>query len=255
MPHFVNDGLSLHYEVHGSGRPVVLLHGGTVSFAGNFAAWGWIERLTAQGLQVIGLDFRGHGRSDKPHDTELYGTAALSRDVIALIDHLGIDRASLVGYSIGSAVALHLLHACPGRFGRSVLVATGDGLIGLPPYTFSAVLPCLVAALRQPEFPKDLPSHVAAYWTFATEVGGDRAAAAAAASASYPPCSIEAAASIEVPVLVVSGERDPVLGRGPRLAQALSQGHYVEIAGADHFMLARDEKVQAAVADFLAASP
>ena len=251
MPHFVNNSHSLHYEIHGEGRPVVLLHGITVSFAGNYAAWGWVERLRARGLQVIGLDFRGHGGSDKPRDSSAYGTEALAGDVTRLMDHLGIERTSLIGYSLGSKIALHLLHTAPRRFDRSVLIATGDGLIGLPPYTSDEVLPRIAEAVGRPAFPAELPEHVATYWTFATKVGGDRDAAAACARASYPPCALETVATISVPVLVVSGERDPVLGRGPRLAQALRQGRYVEIAGADHFQLAGHEEAQRA-AEFLA---
>jgi len=254
MPSFVSDGHFLNYEVHGSGHPVVLLHGICVSFAGNYAAWGWVEQLSAKGFQVIGLDFRGHGGSAKTHEVAAYGTENLAGDVLALLDHLAIDRACLVGYSLGSAIALHLLHTKPQRFGPGVLVATGDGLIGMPPYTIAEVGTKLREALARPDFPADLPSHVAAYWTFATKVGGDREASLATASAGYPSCSSEAAAKIAVPVLVVSGELDPVLGRGPRLAQAMPRGRYVEIPGADHFMLARDATVQATVADFLAAS-
>ena len=254
MPHFANDGFSLSYSVHGTGKPVLLLHGITVSFAGNFAAWGWIERLTSEGLQVVGLDFRGHGQSDKPHDVAAYGTSNLAGDVIALMDHLAIERASIIGFSLGSIVALRLLHNVRHRCDRSVLVATGDGLIGLPPYTFAEVAPKLCDALARPELPADLPSHVSAYWTFATKVGGDRAAALAAASADYPSCSVDDAAQIEEPVLVISGELDPVMGRGPQLARAIPGGSYVEIAGADHFMLARDQTAQTAAAQFLAAS-
>ncbi|TRZ94847.1 MAG: alpha/beta fold hydrolase [Rhodocyclaceae bacterium] len=167
---------------------------------------------------------------------------------------MAIDRACLVGYSLGSMIALHLLHTEPQRFGPSVLIATGDGLIGVRPYTTTEVCTKLQGALARPDFPADLPSHVAAYWTFATKVGGDREAALAAASASYPSCSSEAAARIGASVMVVSGEVDPVLGRGPQLARAIPRGRYVEIAGADHFMLARDATVQATVAGFLADS-
>ena len=254
MPNFISDGHSLDYVVHGSGRPVVLLHGICVSFAGNFASCGWIERLSAKGFQVIGLDFRGHGGSDKIHDASAYGTAKLAGDVIALLDHLAIDRASLIGFSLGSMIALRLLHAAPQRCGPSVLIATGDGLIGIPPYTMAETSPQLIDVLARPDFPANLPSHFAMYWKFATKVGGDRVAALAAASAPYPACSLENAATIEVPVLVVSGECDPVLGRGPRLAQAIPQGRYVEIPGADHFMLARDETAQVAAVEFLAGS-
>ncbi len=235
MPIYVNDGFSLHYEIHGSGFPVVMLHGVTVTFAGNFGAWGWTERLTGKGLQVIGVDFRGHGRSEKSTDPQAYGTKNLAGDVIALLDGLNLARASLVGYSLGSTVALYLLHAFPDRCARSALVATGDGQLGYPPFSTAEVMPQLCEALSRTHFPADLPEHVAAYWNFATTVSGDRAAAAAAACAIYPPCSATEAARISAPVLVVSGEKDLVLGTGARLAQALPEGQYIEIKAADHF--------------------
>jgi pimeloyl-ACP methyl ester carboxylesterase len=232
-----------------------MLHGITVSFAGNFGAWGWIERLTAKGLQVVGLDFRGHGRSEKSADPQAYGTKNLAGDVIALLDTLEIARASIVGYSLGSTVALHLLHTFPDRCARSALIATGDGQLGYPPYSSAEVMPQLCDAVSRSHFPTDLPDHVAAYWNFATHVGGDRASAAAAARAAYPPCSDAEAARISALVLVVSGENDLVLGTGARLAQALPQGKYLEIQNADHFSLSVDATVQTAVADFLAGSP
>jgi pimeloyl-ACP methyl ester carboxylesterase len=252
MPRFENDGLSLSYEVHGSGAPVVMLHGGAASFAGNFAACGWIDRLTARDLQIIGPDARGHGGSDRPRDAAESGKDVLARDVVALLDHLGIERAGVVGYSIGSQVALHALHVYPNRFRAAALVATGDGLIGYPPYTFPELLPHLIEALRRPEFPEDLPPHQAMYWTLATQIAGDREAVALAASGDFSPCTPEEAASVDVPVLVISGERDLVLGTGARLAQALPKGRYVEIPGTDHFSLAIDEAVQQEVAGFLA---
>jgi pimeloyl-ACP methyl ester carboxylesterase len=252
MLRFSNEDISLAYEVHGSGHPVVMLHGAAVSFAGNYGACGWIDPLTARGLQVIGLDFRGHGSSDKPPDSALHGTEPLTRDVIALLDHLGISQAAIVGYSIGSTVALHLLHTHPERFHAGALVATGDGIIGHPPLTFPTMLPPMVEILAWPELPADVPPSVAFYYHFAESVGGSRAGVAAALSGAYPPCSPEEAATVNVPVLVISGDQDVVLGTGPRLAEALPRGRYVEIAGADHFMLAVNEDVQREVAGFLA---
>jgi len=160
MPYLVSDGLRLNYEVHGKGEPVLLLHGATVSFEHNFAIYGWIERLNSVGLQVIGLDFRGHGKSDKPHDADFYGTANLASDVLAVAQHLNINRVSLIGYSLGTAVALHLLQVSPQRFTRAVLVATGDGLIGFPPHTFDRVIPPLALLLARTEYPTDLPPHL-----------------------------------------------------------------------------------------------
>lgn len=251
MSVYTSDGLSLYYEVHGTGRPVVLLHGAAVTFAVNYG-FGWVERLTGRGFQVIGVDFRGHGTCDKPRDSSAYGSDPFAGDVVALLDHLGIDRAALVGYSIGSQVALHALHTFPDRFDAGGLVASGDGLVGLSPVTFPAILPALAETCRRPEFPDDLPPQMATYWTFATQVAGDREAIVHFAEGDFPACSVDEAGSIDVPVLVVSGDQDNVLGTGANLAASLPKGRYVEIPGADHFSLAVDETVQSAVADFLA---
>jgi pimeloyl-ACP methyl ester carboxylesterase len=200
---------------------------------------------------VIGLDLRGHGKSDKPQDADSYGTKNLASDVLAVMDELDLDNVSVVGYSLGSAVALHLIQAFPERFSKAVLVATGDGLIGLPPFTFSSLLPALSAVASRSEYPKDLPSHVAAYWNFVTESGGSFKALSAMAKADYPPLSIELAGKIKVPVMVVSGENDPVLGRGPVLAKSIPSGEYLEIKKADHFNLAATGSVKNAIATYL----
>ena len=252
MQRFTNDGVSLAYEVHGSGRPVVMLHGAAVTFAGNFGACGWVDPLTTRGLQVIGLDFRGHGGSDKPSDPAMHGTEAFTGDVIALLDHLGIEQASIVGYSIGSTIALHLLHTHKDRFTSGALVATGDGIIGHPPRTFPEILPPMVEILHWPAIPDDVPPSVAFYYNFAESVGGSRAGVAAALSGAFPPCTPEEAAMIDIPVLVVSGDQDVVLGMGPRVAEAIPNSRYLEIAGADHFTLAVNDEVQRSVAEFLA---
>ena len=252
MPQFENDGLSIHYEVHGSGKPVVMLHGAAVTFAGNFGYCGWVEPMADRGLQALGMDLRGHGHSATPPDASASGSDVIARDVIRLLDDLGIERAAIVGYSIGSQVALHALHTHPSRFIAGALVATGDGLMGVPPLTFPAMLPGLGEILQRPTFPEDLPPHQAAYWTFAEQMAGDRSAVAIAMAGDFSPCTPADVATIDVPVLVVSGDQDVVLGTGPRLADALPQGRYHEIAGADHFSLATDDTVQREVAEFLA---
>jgi pimeloyl-ACP methyl ester carboxylesterase len=251
VPTVDNRGIQIHYEVHGSGHPVVLIHGGAVSFKHNYADFGWIESLNGGGLQVIGLDLRGHGKSGKPHDIDSYGTSNLASDVVAVLDQLSLKRASLVAYSIGTAVALHLLQSAPERFDRAALIATGDGLIGHPPHTFANILPALLEVLERTEYPKDLPKHLSTYWNFGAATGGDWQALRAVAQAIYAPLSRMDASAITIPTLVISGQNDLVLGQGSKLAQTLGQGRYVEVPGADHFSLAADPGVKAAVAHFM----
>lgn len=251
MPTLENRNVRIHYEVHGRGHPIVLLHGVTVNFKHNYADFGWIESLNAAGLQVIGLDFRGHGKSGKPHEVESYGAVNLASDVLAVLDQLSLAQVSLVGYSMGTAVALQLLKVAPERFDRAALVATGDGLIGHPPHTFNSVIPALELVLDRDEYPRDLPKHLATYWNFVAATGGDKQALSALAQASYPALSRQDAAAITAPTLVVSGQRDMVLGCGPLLAQTLAKGKYLEVPDADHFSLAADARVKAAVAQFM----
>jgi len=251
MPIIQNGKLQIHYEVHGTGHPVLLLHGATVSFKYNYAACGWIKALNDAGLQVIGLDFRGHGDSDKPHDATSYGTAHLASDAMAVIDHLGLQRVSMIGYSIGTAVALRLMKTAPERFDKTALVATGDGLIGHPPHTFANIMPALALVIGRTEYPSDLPKHLAAYWKFIEATGGDKQAMLALSQAEYPALTTEEAGAIANPTLVVSGGNDKVLGCGPRLAEALACGEYVEVEAADHFSLAADVATQARVVDFM----
>jgi len=119
-----HDGTSLAYRVSGSGTPVVLVHGYTVTSTTNFAVHyrddgsgrlteadgPTIESaLTDAGCQVTMLDLRGHGHSDRPHEADRYSMEIFADDVRALVSHLGINRAALIGYSFGAMISFHLL--------------------------------------------------------------------------------------------------------------------------------------------------
>jgi hypothetical protein len=134
------------------------------------------------------------------------------------------------------------------------LVATGDGLLGHPPYTLEQVLPQLLPALQSLDYPHHLPKHLSRYWHLVKATQGDRQALQALVSASYPAMSGQAAAAVQTPTLVLSAAMDVILGQGARLAQALGQGVYLEVPGADHFSLAAFPTARAAVAKFLGAT-
>jgi pimeloyl-ACP methyl ester carboxylesterase len=114
------NGLRLYYEVRGSGRPLVLLHGGLLTIELSFGPL--LEPLAAS-RQVIAVELQGHGRtadSDRPMTIE-----ALAGDVVALLDHLGIAEADIFGFSLGGLVGYELALGAPDRVGR-LIVASAD---------------------------------------------------------------------------------------------------------------------------------
>lgn len=120
---FDSNGVRIRYSDQGSGDPIVLIHGG----GGSLEVWldsGVLPNL-ARDHRVIALDVRGHGKSDRPHEAKAYGRE-MGLDVVRLMDHLGIQRAHIVGYSLGSVITAQLLTSHPGRF----VTATLGGAVG-----------------------------------------------------------------------------------------------------------------------------
>jgi pimeloyl-ACP methyl ester carboxylesterase len=111
-----------------TGPPIFLVHGFTHSLHTNWVSTGWIDFLTDAGRQVIALDLRGHGNSDKPHDPAPYAGTLMADDVIAVMDAVGLKRADLMGYSFGGWLTVSLLSRHAARFNSAVV--GGAGLAG-----------------------------------------------------------------------------------------------------------------------------
>ncbi|MFY0654770.1 MAG: alpha/beta hydrolase [Cyclobacteriaceae bacterium] len=251
MPTFNSNNVLISYEVHGEGDPILMLHGGGVDFSYNYVQTGWVESLVAEGYQVIGIYYRGYGNSDKSSDPSFYGSTNITEDAKNLIDHLKLKSVALFGYSLGTLIAVELMCKYPNHFSKAILMATGDGLIGKPPYILEKIIPGLTKLFSYEIFPSHLPSHVSAYWKFFNELQLDRDVMIAFSQASYPSRSAEEITKINAPTLVISGENDLVLGQGPETAKTLKNGSYIEIKNADHFTLAVDSKAREEVLKFL----
>lgn len=104
-----SDGVRLGFERLGAGAPVLLVHGFGSSRAQNWKSTGWYGALTEAGYEVVAMDCRGHGQSDKPHDEASYGHARMAEDVIAVMDAAGLGAVHLVGYSMGGFIGIRLL--------------------------------------------------------------------------------------------------------------------------------------------------
>src|SRR5512140_2436116 len=117
------------------GAPIVLVHGFASTKETNWLAPGWIDTLTRAGRRAIALDDRGHGKSTKLYDPARYHSAIMAEDVRALMDHLGLPRADLMGYSMGARIVAVLALAHPDRVRRIVIGGLGIRLVrgvGLP---------------------------------------------------------------------------------------------------------------------------
>lgn len=250
MPFFDSAGVKIHYHDIGSGEPVVLVHGFASTAEDNWGGTGWIARLSAK-YRVIAPDVRGHGLSDKPHEREAYGYARMGEDVTRLMDHLGIARAPLIGYSMGSSIAIELMLRRPGRFRAIVLggIAYDDGLED------KADRDAISAAYRADD-PATIKSPVAkAYRRFAESMPNDLKALAALIDAERSPFDPAKLRSVRLPVLIVVGTEDNAIGDPEPLAKMIPRARLVMLEGRDHMTAPADQRFKDVVLEFLSAAP
>jgi pimeloyl-ACP methyl ester carboxylesterase len=202
MPFFDSAGVTIHYYDAGAGEAVVLVHGFASNTEHNWGGTGWLAALSAK-YRVIALDVRGHGLSDKPQAREAYGYANMGADVTRLMDHLGVERAILMGYSMGASIAIELMLSHPQRFRAIVLggIAYDDGLED------QADRDAISEAYRADD-PATIKSPVAkAYRRFAQSMPNDLKALAALIDADRGQFDPVKLAAVQLPVADCGGDR------------------------------------------------
>lgn len=230
MPSLNVNGCPINYIVEGVGDPVMLIHGFASSLQGNWRAPGVIDAIVAAGRQVIAIDCRGHGRSGKPHDPQAYAGTAMADDAVAVMDHLGIDKADLAGYSMGGFLASTLLVNRPERWRSVIISGMGDVLLkgNLPSSQFDS----LVTAMEAPDAASIKDPRARAFRQFAQSSGNDLLALAAMHKVRRTGFDAAKLAHVTIPVLVLIGNKDdPASAR--RLADAIPGAAFVEVPG-DH---------------------
>lgn len=250
MPFFDSAGIRIHFQDAGSGEAVMLVHGFASTAEHNWGGTGWIAELSKK-YRVIAIDVHGHGLSDKPHTAAAYGYASMGADVTRLMDHLGIERAMLVGYSMGSSIAIELMLSHPERFRAIVLggIAYDDGLED------KADRDAIAEAYRADD-PSTIKSPVAkAYRRFAESMPNDLKALAALIDAERAPFDPARLAAVQTPVLIVVGANDNAIGDPKPLAKMIPRARLVMLEGRDHMTAPSDERFKQAVFDFMRAAP
>ena len=248
MPEFISDGLTIAYDDIGprEGRPVVLVHGFASNRKENWQRLGWYGAFERKRIRCVALDCRGHGESAKPHDPAAYTRAAMAGDIVALLDHLGVQRADLMGYSMGARLSLAAALLAPERFPLLIL-----GGIGGRQFESHLRTDAMAQAMETADPDSIENPLMRSFRGFADEQGEDRMALAALSRAQDAPFERNMLSALSMPVLVVAGARDELAGNPEELARAMPDGRAVTLPGCDHFSAIPHALFKAAVFDFL----
>ena len=225
---FDSNGVRIRYIEQGAGEPIVLIHG----FFGKAEAAGVASlfRELVKNYRVIALDCRGHGKSDKPHDVKQYGRE-MALDIVRLLDHLKIQKAHIVGYSMGALITAKLLTMNPERFLTATLGGTGALLAPAEPaikhFEQQAAelekgsMHNALIELMPKDQPK--PTEEQIKQIEVSMLRGQDLAALAAIARSFADLVITETqvAAINVPTISIVGTADPLIENANKLKQAM----------------------------------
>jgi 3-oxoadipate enol-lactonase len=256
--HALNGDVRIAYDVQGDGAPVLLIHGL------GYGRWGW-QPLTddlARRYRVITLDNRGYGSSDKPAGP--YTAAQMAGDAVAVLEAAGVDRAHVVGTSLGGAVAQELALRHPARVEKLVLLSTMSGVTNMHPLPektlrMMAEAPSLDPAVALRRFvenaldPEPEPELVERIVALRTLYPPDPAGWAAQAGIWSTFDAWDDLPSIAAPTLVVHGEGDTVVDarNGALLAERISGAQLRLVAGGHLFFWNRPAEFVTLLEEFL----
>ena len=240
---FNSNGVRLRYVEQGSGPTIVLMHGLTGTLDRHFIANGVFATL-AKDHRAIAVDLRGHGKSDKPHQPDAYGEE-MARDVVRLMDHLKIQRAHVLGYSLGAMIAGRLATMDPERLSSIVYVASlplREGDTNMEKFAADSIadlesdtpFKSLMIGLQPPG--SKPPSDDEIRKAVAPLVAANDVKALAALWRGYKTLAVseKQLASVTVPSIVLIGSEDISAAGVPHLNKTQPQIRTLVVQGAQH---------------------
>jgi pimeloyl-ACP methyl ester carboxylesterase len=254
MPFVTNRGVCIHYEVVGDGPSLMLLHGGLSNLKS------WYETVYLETLrddyQLVLIDIRGHGASDKPHDAEAYEMKLLVGDFTAVLDDLDIDKAHYFGYSLSGRLGFGAAKYAPKRF-RSFIIG------GAHPYLldqneleadlrlFRKGIDALIVAMEEASGSKMTPERRASL------AANDLDATVALFSASHWRTNLEnALPNITMPCLIFAGGADSLHSGAKKCAESIPNASFISLPGIGHSgVLSQSQVLLPQITEFLASQP
>jgi len=248
MESFKNGEVEIAYLDEGAGEPIVLVHGFASTKEVNWVNPGWVKTLTGAGRRAIAFDNRGHGVSSKLYDSADYQMALMADDVRALLDHLRIGRADVMGYSMGARITAFLSVNHPARLRSAILGGLGINLVEGHSGDLAHII---VAALEAPSLADVVHPVGRAFRSFAEQTKSDLKALAACMRRPRQTLSRTQVAGIRTPTLVAVGTNDDVAGSAQKLAALIPGARALDIPNRDHMLAVGDKVFKAGVLDFL----
>lgn len=254
MQFFSHDGFDLAFldrqPATGSGDPVLMIHGFASSHYVNWVSPGWFKTLNDAGYRAIAFDHRGHGASTKSYDGADYTPDKMASDAAALLDHLGIERAHVMGYSMGARVSAFLALSDPDKVATLVLGGLGIGMVdGVGDWD------PIAEALMAPDASAITHTRGKMFRSFADQTRSDRHALAACIVTSRELLSEDEVSRIAQPTLVAVGTTDDIAGSADDLAALMPNAAAFHIEGRDHMLSVGDRTFKKRVLEFYAEHP
>lgn len=225
---------------------IVLVHGFASHSHMNWINTNWFSHLSEAGYHVISFDNRGHGQSETLYDVEKYGADLMAGDVKALLQHIGIEKAHIMGYSMGARISAFVARDYPEILKSVIFAGMGLNMVR------GMGNPEPIARALEAKSSADVTNPAAqSFRQFAEQTKSDLKALAACIRSARNPVTKEQLQQIAVPCLVAVGEKDVIAGAGSALVELIPGAEHLPIPKRDHMNAVGDKVYKEGVVKFL----